>query len=1130
LKKIIYIFFFLAISVVSYAQNSVLSKGTWLKIGVTQSGVYKIDFNILQNAGLNPTQIDPRKIRFYGNGGKMLAQANAEKRPNDLIENAITIEGENDGRFDAQDYLLFYGQSPHTFQLENDTFIHQTNIYSDTTFYFLTVADTLGLRVKDVPSVTGKKDVTTYDDFVFYEKDIVNILTPIPDAGSGREWFGEALFGTEKTLDFDLTDLVPNSKLRFDFQSLASLTTNSEFSFSFNKKPLGKISTKAISGYRYDNKGAFSTGSFTVNSSDFIDGSNFRVGINFDRKNETSGAGYLDFLRISAKRNLKLFGNQTHFRTLESTSNNFIIGGIAQPVTVWNLTNPLRPQKQILEISNQQARFGVSLDNLQEFIVFKNDNFLTISSLQKIKPQNLHAQVTPDLVIVTSEILQSEANRLAKFRRENDKLSVLVATTQEIYNEFSSGKQDVSAIRDFMKYLYDRNPQKLKYLLLFGDASFDYKKRSKVVDETTKEIYVPVYESIESLSPLRTYSSDDYFGFLENSEGTWQEGNNYVNHTLEIGIGRLPVKSISEAKEVVDKLFDYGNPQKTLGNWRSKVTFVADDGDGNIHQSDAEDFSKQLYRQNGSFKVDKIYLDAYPQAPYPDGKNCPAAQRALLKTFRDGSLIINYNGHGSESGLTDEKIFTLPEISGLQNAERLPLMVTATCQFGRYDDPNQVSGAELMLLSPKGGAIALLTTTRPVFQSSNYLLNNAFYKAIFQKNNGRLPRLGDVMIQTKNNSFADVYNRNFALLGDPSMRLNYPENQIVISKINGKNIGISDTLKALQKVIIEGEIKNFDASKRLENFNGVLDIDVFDKEKKLNTLGYSGQKLAYQQYQNLLYKGKVAVKSGIFKVEFVVPKDINYQFGEGKILFYAQSNDQSSDANGGYNPVIGGAINNVTPDNTPPEIKAFLNDRSFKDGNETDQNPLMIIDFFDENGINLATDGLGHQSTATLNDTLQIILNPNIQLEQNSYQKGTINYPLYNLPEGKHQLKIKLWDTYNNSSEKTLDFSVAKKQTSLRNVLNYPNPVSQFTTFRFEHDRPSEDLDVEIIVFDGIGRKIKQINQIVYRANSPLDGIKWNVQEDLPNLATGNYFYFIFVNSLTSTYQAKGFGKFSSVK
>lgn len=1117
------------------AQNSVLAKGDWVKIGVANAGIYKLDASFFQKVGFNIAQINPQNIKIYGNGGGMLPQANNISRPKDLIENAIAVEGETDEKFDNQDFVLFYGQSPHKIMYDSlsKSFSHQFNLYADTTFYFLTVSETKGLRIKDQNSISATQEISTFDDYDFHEVDRKNILAQAPFAGSGREWVGEEFSGNlEQIFTFNQTGIIVNSPLKIITSLAASAFGQTEFAVKANGLSVGTTTLNAIGEDRYDYKGSFSSKSFIINP-DFTNATDLKIGLTYNRKSLNAGVGYLNFLGVQTVRNLKLYGNQTAFRSLESLkyySVKFSLNETNTNLKIWDISNPFLPQNQLFTVQNQKIVFGINSTSLKEFIVYNNAGFLEPISSQKIKNQNLQNLEIPDLLIVTSESLRKQANRLADFRRQHDKLVVQVVSTQEIYHEFSSGRQDISAIRDFVKTLYERNSTKLKYLLLFGDASFDYKKRLNVITNETKEILIPTYQSRESLHPIYSFSSDDYYGFLSNNEGTWEE-NGSGNHTLEIGIGRLPVKSVQEADDIVNKLIHYSADKTTVGDWRSKLAFIADNGDGNIHQEDADSFAKKVDAQTGVYKKEKVYLDAFPLVSLPEGQRSPEAKKAINQAFQNGVLIMNYNGHGAESGWTDEQILSISDIVNLTNYNTLPLMLTATCQFGRFDDPNQVSGAELSLLNAKGGAIALLTTTRPVFQNTNFVINQAFYESIFKPINGQMPRLGDVMVYTKNNSLQGVINRNFTLLGDPSLRLNYPENDVILTKINGKTILQGDTLKALTKVVLEGEIVTRDSKTKNTNFNGIAQITVYDKQKNLQTLGNQGSKFVYQDYQNKLFDGQVKVQNGSFLCSFVVPKDINYQYGEGKIFVYAQTTDATSDGLGSSKLIVGGANNQSLIDNQPPKIKMFLNDETFVDGGQTNNSPVLIAKISDENGINIATDGLGHQLLLTIDDTSKVFVNQHFTNSLDDYTSGQIQYNFTNLPIGKHKLKLKIWDNYNNSTESTLRFEVnSAKNNLLKSVFCYPNPFIQTTNFSFEHERVGEDFNVIIEIYDSYGRLIKQISENVYQISSPFDKISWNLAEDSVPIVTGNYFYRIFAKSLTTSYQASGSGKIVSVK
>ncbi|MES2734326.1 MAG: type IX secretion system sortase PorU [Bacteroidota bacterium] len=1127
-------FLFLAICLLlgmgssAFAQSSVLARGNWYKIGVVQSGMHRIDADFLQRLGISINTINPVNLRLYGNGGGMLPQANSAARPTDLTENAIFVSGEGDGQFDNQDYLLFYAQGPHLVNYDTSAqgFRHQTNLYSDTAYYFLNLADTPGKRVSDQASVASVHNITTFDDYVFHEKELKNLLQ------SGREWVGESFdFSTDVAVDFDLPGVIAGETTYLTSSVLGMAAGNTRFQLRLNGESVGTQSVPAISGGRYDFVGrmketTFSTKNIAGNSSPL------RVTVEYDKQGVNAARGYLNFIGLQTKRALQLYGTQTVFRSIESTQAadaTFLIAGTQSSCKIWDITDPLQPQNQLYTLNGDVASFGDSSLALKEFIVFKDNGstrFDVPVSGWKVANQDLHGLAMPQLLVITHPAFRKQAQRLADFRHSHDGLSVALVTTEEVFNEFSSGKQDVTAIRDLAKYLYDKDSTILQYVLLFGDATYDYKSRT-----SSQAAFVPIYEARESLHPIFSYSSDDYFGFLEKGEGEWIE-TNAGDHTLDIGVGRLPVKTVEESQTIVDKLIRYANGQQIWGKWRNRISFVADDGDDNTHQLAADDLAQQLVNKYPGLNVDKIYVDAFAQEITPSGQLAPQVQQAINKTVNDGSLIVNYTGHGGELGWAEEKILGLADIFSWKNEDNLPLFVTATCEFGRYDDPARSSGAELILMAKKNGGIGLVTTTRPVFSNTNFYLNKAFYQAIFEPVAGQMPRLGDVLRKTKNNSLSGSVNRNFSLLGDPSMRIAYPQHDIVLTQLNGKSIepsssALPDTLKALGLVTLTGEIRQSGSASRLESFDGTLSATVFDKSSPLTTLGTENDgrpnaKITFALRKNLIFEGKAKVTHGQFTLSFVVPKDIDYRFGQGKISLYARNSQATEDAAGAFvGAIVGGSQPNPATDNQPPMVQLFMNDTTFVSGGEVQREANLLAFISDDSGINIAENGIGHEVTAILNNGDEpIILNRFYSALTDTYKKGVVLYPLKDLPIGKNTLRLKAWDVYNNSSEASLDFIVAENASlALQYVLNYPNPfdtrTNPLTIFEFEHNRAGEDLEITVEIFDVTGQQMKKLIVALDRAESLTQAAAWDGRSDsgMP-LVTGIYVYRITARSL----------------
>ena len=1097
--------FFLLASILTYGQdddasrgsgqfNSVLAEGNWYKFGVTTSGVYQITAGLLSEAGIDINNIDPKKVKIYGNGGGMLPQAISQTRLRDLTENAIFVSGENDGRFDSNDVILFYAQGvdDYGFDEVEQRFTYRKNLYSDTTYYFLTVGTSDGLRIADQDNTgLGFPVINQYDYYTAFEEDKFNLIS------SGRKWYGDGFKSSAKDFVFEMPGIAPNTPATIEVSTLSfnSFDNNSTFDISVDGSAIGQQNFAGVTSYIYGLKGVDQLNNFEFNTSILGADNKVTVNLRFNPSANLESTGYLDYLFLTVPRRLAMFDDQIQFRSVSSLSqpsSTFQISDFPDQARIWDISDPLHPKEQLFDFDagSNRASFGAATDGLKEFIAF-NGNYLSPIFHGPIKNQNLHSGEVTDMVIISHPDFVMEAERLAAFRQDHDGLSVKVVTIGQVYNEFSSGAQDVTAIRDYMKHLYDQsNGDKLKYLLLFGDCSYDYKNR-----ETNNTNKVPVYESRNSLWPTRTYSSEDYFGFLDDDEGEWVE-NTSGDHLLDIGIGRLPVNTVEEARNVVNKIIHYSTNPGTFGNWRNEIYLIADDsdGDGFRHFLDAESLSRQVEDSYTQFNVNKLYLDAFAQEKTPNGEIAPEFRQLIEQAIDQGTLIVNYTGHGNEEKLAEETVIGLDMVRNLKNYDRLPLFVTATCEFGRYDDPIKNSGAEELILNPKGGAIAMLTTSRPVFSDSNLELNLAFYNTVFKQVNGKYMRLGDIMVETKNNSLEGFKNRNFSLLGDPSMRLNYPEKSIRISEINGNPIENEiDTLAALNKVTVTGEVVDGGLS-LIADYNGILEAVVFDKKSTRETLPSEGRSFSFEVQDNIIYKGKVSIKEGRFQMQFVVPKNISYLSDNGKISMYAQSEEGLKDANGAnVDVVIGGSSKNVPVDNNPPTVKLYMEDISFVSGGYTNSNTLLLAHLTDESGINISNSGLGQNITAVLDGKKTFNLNDFYETDIDSYQSGWVAFPLNDISPGEHTIELKAWDTFNNSATSSIRFKVKENnEIFFTSLYNYPNPFNQSTTFHIEHNRAGDDLYLTIEIFSVNGELVRKIDYIYENSPRTINDIEWN--------------------------------------
>ena len=1104
---------------------SVLTEGTWFQLAVANSGVYQVSGSFLQQQGVDISSIQTDHLGIFGYGGGMLPQSLTEDRFSDLPENRIELIGMDDGRFDPEDRIVFYAQGPDKigyFKNEDDLYQLQfeKNLYADTAYYYLSLDRGNGLRINSQPSENlSATTVSSFDDYWVHEVDEYNILEP----GSGREWYGENFYdGEQLILNPQLNGLEPAYGIKLTAKVLGRTTSASSMEVRLNQQSLGEIAIPSILGGTYTDKGKEATANFEINSTDLGNPDNLEITMRY-RAADGRGQAHLNRVLLHFSRELRLYNDQTVFRSLASLSNQasrFIVATNNQEALVWEISNPQNPVSQQAEYVNGAWEFVQQTQGLlREFVVFDPATLPTPQWKGQLNGHTLNTSAVPDLVIITPHILKESAERLAAFRRSHDQMDATVATTEAIYRQYASGRQDVSAIRNYVKDLYDAEPGKLKYLLLFGKASYDYKDR---VENNTN--LVPTYQSRNSLHPIYSFPSDDYYAFLEDSEGYWEETFR-GDHTLDIGVGRLPVKNIAEAEAVVDKLVHYAVNASSRGDWRTQVTFLADDGDNDRYQRDSEQLSANVNEKISGINTHKIYLDAFEQEQFPNQELAPKVNEAIEETIIQGSLLFNFVGHGNEQRLTDENVLNVGMISRWENLDRLPFFVTATCEFGRHDDPDRISGAERLVLNPQGGAVGTVTTARPVFSNTNYLLNQAFYQHVFSRQDGDFLRIGDIFRLTKNSALNGRDNRNFTLLGDPSMRLAYPEHSVVIDSIRSLDGQQSvDTLRAFQPLRFFGRISENGQSGRLDSFDGEVTLVLHDKAKILQTRGNEGTQMQFQQTDNVINRVRASVKNGMFSVDLLVPQNINYQTEQGRITLYALSeHSPATDAFGGLDSLyIGGSLSTLK-DEQSPQIRLFINDTTFRSGGLTHDDPSLIAYFEDEQGINLSQQQIGHEITARLesSDNGELIgswiLNNFYEPALNSYQQGKVDYPIGNLDEGKYILTLQAWDTHNNRAEATTEFVVTSGEKLLiQNFNNFPNPFNQYTTFVLEHNREGDDLRLQLDIFDVLGNKIVRHEDEVFNASGRINFLEWKVQNQLSKkLSPGIYLARLTLESLS---------------
>ncbi|MFW5821972.1 MAG: type IX secretion system sortase PorU [Tangfeifania sp.] len=1071
----------------NWKNESVLSSGNWKKISTSKKGVYKIPYSKLTEWGFS----NPSQVKVFGAGGTILPEDPGEIIYDDLPQIAVW-HGENSGT----DCLFFH--APGTVRWKRNSgdeyFKHTTNTYSKKGFFFLTedVGDLKKVAPITAPAEEPAISITDFDDFALYEKEIYNLLH------SGKRWFGEKfIHSSVKNISLPVINPVESQEISVRVKAAARSSATSNMEVSANQAGLGALNFSRVN--TSDDVDKYADLRETRFSAPAPSSGSLDIVLKYFG-NTSNAEAWLDFIEINYRRKLKLDNEALFFREkLPGGSDNileFKIETATSNLKVWDVSDAFNVKEIPVDVSGNEAVGKVAVSRANEFVAFNPDGtFPEPELVGEVSNQNLHSLQTPEFLIVSHPVFLNTAEKLANFHRSYDGMSVEVVSSEKVFNEFSSGMKSATGIRNFIKMFYDRN-NGLKYVLLFGDGSYD--NRNINADSHN---FIPTFQSENSLSPVSSFVTDDYFVMLDAGESVY-------NGAVDLGIGRIPASTVFEAELVLNKIQNYYSPE-ALGDWRNVVSFIGDDQDKNqpFHMTDSEKLADKINANHPEFITDKIYLDAYPQITGPGGESYPDVTEAINERVKNGVLILNYVGHANERFMADEKVLDISNINSWSNANTLPIFVTATCEFSRFDS-DETSAGEYVLLNPSGGGIGLFSTTRLVFAFSNFYLSRSFYEYVFKRDeNGEHYRMGDVMRLAKINTINTTNKRNFSLLADPALKLSYPQYKVVTTSVNGRDaISEADTLGALQKVTVSGHIEDYTGEK-LNDFSGEITPTVFDKAVMMETLGNGGyDPVKFKVQENVIYKGATEVTNGEFTFSFVVPRDISYSLGEGKIIYYATNGEV--DANGAFsNFYIGGPGADIT-DNEGPEIELFLDSEEFQSGDKVGKNPTLLANLSDESGINTAGTGIGHDITAVIDRDYSnvIVLNNYYEANPGEYTSGTLSYPLKDLPAGKHTLTLKAWDVANNSSEAEIEFEVSGDFV-ISGVTNYPNPVYDYTFFTFEHNQADATLETVFEVFDQSGRKVDYFTTEVGSSGTSANPVRWDLNELGIHLRSGTYIY-----------------------
>ncbi len=1069
---------------------SVLASGKWIKIQTKDKGIYKITFDQLKSWGFS----NPDQVSMYGNGGYMLPVLNKDIRFDDLNAYPVFKGKDNAGK----DCLFFYSTGSLSIIEDAITGIltHKQNYYSTETYFYLSDQGTPKIITKTA-ELTDNSDTTinSFTNYALYEKELVNKLS------SGSQWFGEEFSpGGSQTVSLTLDNPDLSKSAQFSVSTAARSSASSYMNVTVNGASVNAISFQALDVT--DATSNFADQQISKFSG-IVPSKDLQVKLTYSASNSSSNA-WLDYVSVNYQSSLKMNTDVYLFRGkgVDGTVgvSEFVLSGASATTKIFDVTDINNAFEVPAVYLDGQLKFKSNSAITREYVAFNPGGTIPVPEwVGTIANQNLHAADLSEMIIVSNSDLVSAANELADFHRTTDGMSVQVVTPDVIYNEFSGGLPDPSAFRNYFRMCYDLGKQSgkntLKYILLMGDGSYDNRN---ILGKNHN--LLPTFQSDNSLSPTKSFVTDDFFVFLDQDEGGSQG-------IVDLGIGRIPAGSLDVAESVIAKIKNYYE-QKSMGNWRNVLTFIADDEDNNTHMSQADELASTVNKTYPSFFTDKIYLDAYKQISTSGGEMYPDVTVAINSRVKQGTLIMNYTGHANEQFLADEKVLDVSVINKWSNTNKLPIFVTATCEFSRFD-ADATSAGEEILFNPIGGGVGLFSTTRLVYSGANSTLNKAFFKYVFETDEqGKNLRLGDVMQKAKATANTGINQLNFTLLADPAMRLAIPGYQVKTTSIDGKNVDTqTDTIRTLSVVTVKGFVADNNGAK-LTSFNGEIIPTVYDKAMQVETLGNGGQTpMSYSVQNNVIYKGLANVKNGEFEFSFFVPKDISYKIGKGKILYYAYN--ETIDAQGYFDGFyVGGASDITVSDTKGPDVKLFLNSDSFKDGDQVSASSVLIANISDENGINTSGTGIGHDITAVLDgDNSNImVLNDYFEADKDVYTSGKIVFPLTGLSEGKHTLVVKVWDVFNNSTEVEISF-VVKDDFRIETISCYPNPMWEQTQFIFTHNHPDETFDIRLEVFSSSGTQMDVYKTTVGSSGLESLPFEWTPASRLVKMKQGVYIY-----------------------
>ena len=1138
--------------------NSAFASGNWFRFYVENSGVYKVSKSFLQSLGVD-VSVDPRTIKIYGNGGRMLPLLNSTPYPDDIVENAIYFVGDEDGLFNDNDYILFYAEGVDTWNTESLT---KNNLFSDKSYYYVTTGGGQGKRILPASEPTNSPTLnfTNYDDTIVYEKDLVNV------AKVGRRWFGEQFnVNNSQSFDFSIPNIDATIPVIVKINMASVSFGNTSFEIRANNQSLGNIAFPSLQA------SSTAEGYENVLNTTIQGSSALSISLTYNNGGVPSSNGYLDFIMLKSKRNLQGFGKQFIFYNREQENNirtgQYTISNATSISQIWDISDIYNV---VSYVNSNQSNFSfkVSLGAEKKYVAVEDSDFYTPlkEAITTVYNQNLKGGIFNDnqgsfqdidYLIIAPGFLVSQAERLANFHRNYSGLVVKVVSLESIYQEFSSGKQDIAAIRNFIKYVYwnaSVSSKRVKYVNLFGDASYDYKDRVSNNNNIVPTFhgFNPTASEVNNSSNMSLFTafiSDDFYGLMDDTEGTMVSGIDGI----DIAVGRMIVSSVQQAKQMVDKVLDY-HDEASFGKWRNNYVIYSDDadtlGDAQL-QFALNKLADDLITAKPFVNVKKVHSDSYIQQVAAGGERYPDAKNDFLDALQLGALVVNYLGHGNEESLARERLFEKLDAQNLFNPYRYPLFITITCDFTRFDDPNRFSGGEYLYWNEKGGAVSLIATTRLIGVTTGLVMNDLLNERLYAYGSNNYPTIAEALRLVKLQPGTSSNRRVVFYIGDPALKLAIPKPKVVLTEVNDIPIDqFTGSFQALSLMKIKGQIQDQN-DVLVSTYNGDLAVQIFDKDINRSTLGNNGIvspsggttiegvyfpagqliKMDFTTLGETIFRGNASVVNGVFELSFVVPQDIKIPIGNGKISFYAKRNTPILEDQTGFNRAIlvGGVNVNAPADNTPPTVRLYLNDESFVSGGISNCSPILLAFLEDENGINTAS-GIGHDIVAIVDgdETNPYILNDYYETENDDFTKGKIRYQFRDLAPGMHTIVFKAWDVYNNLVTAEIQFNAVcgSENITLERVLNYPNPFVSYTEFWFTHNRPFEPLDVQVQILTITGKLIKTINQQVMTDGFLCRDLKWDGKDDFGDkIGKGVYVYKLTVRSASTGNSAEKYEK-----